>query len=91
MFLATAFVGGLVDSSEAVVVSVVICSGLYFFFGEFSLVLGDPLAEEVVSVEEPVAPEEEGSHPDGPNSAQPPGVGLRDEVRVVKHKAIIST
>jgi hypothetical protein len=51
------------------------------------LVLNNPLAEEVVAVEKPVGPDGDGSHPDRTYSSQPPIVGLRDEVRVVKHQS----
>ena len=53
--------------------------------GESVEALGGVLAEEVVPVEDPVQVDEGGSHPQGPDSTQPPGVGFHDEVGIVKH------
>lgn len=47
---------------------------------------GGVLAEEVVSVEQPVEVDGGDAHPVGSHSSQPPGVGLHDEVGIVKHQ-----
>jgi hypothetical protein len=50
-----------------------------------SVVLCGLFTEEVVTVEDPVSPDSETQHPQGSDSAQPPLVGLHNEVCVVKH------
>jgi hypothetical protein len=42
-------------------------------------------------MEQPVDPDNGSCHPERSDSSQPPGVGLGDEVSVVKHNELLST
>ena len=84
-FLPASFEGGLVSSLEAEVAFVDGRSSDEFLLGDSPLGLDGIFAEEVVAVEGPVAGDEGAPDPDGSYPPQPPGVGLSDEVCVVKH------
>lgn len=56
--------------------------------GDLALVLHGDLAKEVVSVQEPVAPRQCCTHPYWTHPAEPPTVGLVNEVCVVVHPII---
>lgn len=66
-------------------------SSLVLLFWDGSLIFGCHFSEEVVSVEQPVGPDSNSCHPDWSDSSQPPGIGLGDEVSVVKHNQLLST
>ena len=60
-------------------------SSQQFSLGLSSVVFCGLFTEEVVTVEDPVGPDSETQHPERSDSAQPPLVGLHNEVCVVKH------
>lgn len=83
--LAASLESGLVLPQETVVIFIVLCSAEVLCFGLSALTFDCLLAEEVVAVEDSVGDDGDAAQPDGSNPPQPPGVGLGDEVRVVKH------
>ena len=76
--------GGVIDSIAEVAL-VELCHFPSLFLWVFVEYLGGVLPEEVVPVKEPVGVDEEGSHPDGSDSSQPPSIRFDDEVGIVKH------
>ena len=84
-FLSAPLEGGLVPSLEAEIAFVEGGSSNEFILGDSSLGFDGIFAEEVVAVEGPVADDEGAPNPDGSDPSQPPGIGLSNEVCVVKH------
>lgn len=87
--LPAALEGRHVLELETQVLLVDLRAALVLLNGDGPLALDGQLAEEVVLMEDVVGPDGDAAQPERPDPAQPPGVGLRDEVRVVKHLSII--
>ena len=68
--------------------AVVLGSAFVFLDGLTALSFDCHFSEEIVTVEQGVADDEGAGHPNGSHSAQPPSVGLGDEVGVVKHHSL---
>lgn len=84
-FLAAAFESGLIAEGKTEVSLVEFGSAFVLLFSCCPLVLHSHFTEEVVAVEQPIGPHSHTQHPNWANASQPPGVGLGNEVRVVKH------
>lgn len=89
LFLSATFEGGLIVDPVPEVPLVQLSHAASFLFRELVEWLSGVLAEEVIAVEQPIDVEEGSPHPDGSDSSQPPGVGLHDEVGIIKHDYII--
>ena len=91
LFLSASFKsGGIVIHGISELSFILSGSSKQFLFGLSSVVFGGLFAEEVVTMEDPIGVDGNGSHPDGSDPSQPPLVSFENEVSIVEHFPFIN-